>query len=1500
MAASEGVGPTQGEGLGDLAGVWKEWVPLNPLLDQLPQQFQRGLTSSDLHLTCVAALPHHLVLGTNVGLVYLAHLPSANLMRLYCENSALPVSCVAGVRTVDDMVAAGSEDGTITIFQLPRVTLDTTSSLNLGFTLGGSKGGVGVRPTVKRFTVGRVHQAQVLCLTWSRNGMRLFSGDAEGVVSVVDINYQTSECTARTLTREAASIVQLSYIYQHLAVSTRERAVVYSLATGTACQVGQKPRKHPGPFGCLWSPCHSQSDLVLYTARPGLRFWSATSQGEVLNTHIIKDLPPSTQAILLNPVKEKVRDGEGYSFGILHIMGTSLIVSHTSHWIFLIDIASLRVLTYSGQFRDIRSVAVSDEEIFVLEGGRSLSCLSVKPLKLGERKLRSGLGNITYPQSNNLRDLGTRLANQGSGLIDHITRVGNIVAARMTEHSGSSIITGQVIKPKTDEQQSSVSSSGPQTGDREAEGSQSVCQDSDLRRQKAGHLRSSSSGNVQVGSSSLDIGGSSIQPRMVQSFNIFPSLLSSSSIIPSTSSSIIATLGKTPPLLDVSVMGEEKVPGDFEEIVTGAQIIAPEGTENDPIVLKDRSGKKKKSRKTDINTSQDTMSIKSSESSDQSSSPPFVCHSDTHQFLPTTNQDLAESSEGTGGETGGSEASSSVTSGSNGQRCDGTLDVGKQGASVCGSDSASASPLHTGGESRSAGDGSEDIHCPIDITLDPLDTRPYDDFKHTIEKKESFLADILGLECLKMDHEHHDRDESEGVPRLRLNREVSLESTSCSTPSTVKELSPAPDSSSGDFYAQYLRNISLSSVESGMESHAQATEDTNSLNADNRSSEGSDDVERLLSNLSEDRTSCLSYGPPSGSSILSLGNRVQGESLGMGGCDGREGAASVCESKDGLTVVNNSSEIADVSWSYTASDTQECQEYEEETLAGGWLKQRLPSDVMNLSTSKSAFVFIDSHGCLYHRNELAENKAWQKVRVAAKATQVSLSPSGHVTWVRFGGSAFASRSLVEGVGTRLTPVAKGVQDMSVDEEFSWYIDIQGQVYVRPSLGCGSPSLVSTEGLDLVRVVCQDRVVWALDRDGTLVFRIGVSSQSPTGHAWAKTEGPGEEGGVAALALGPKGRAWVVGGHGGVYFRLGVTARHPQGKDLHWWQVVTSQYMLEGGGEGVLLTTSSEGVFLADPTSDCFLHHPLHSTGHWWGGVGEGVWSTLCAEGMYQQSGALACLSPLGQLFLLNPSTNTIVPLELPMNQCVLCVSQRPEAMWVLTSGGHVYVRAGLSATSVLGSHWLTLDLSQIGDIELCHVSCGMEVVWGVDTRGGVYMRQGPLTPTPAISLPPAWIEVDPTPLKGNAVFTKVYVGMKLHMVWGVDSCQRVYVREAIFPELPIGLSWVPVPGINALHLSISEDMVYALTPSGHVYRRLGVTETNYIGDAWERVPGNLAKISTTTDNQLWGLDTSGHIIRHEMVDTADYDDTDPSSTTLHFPIAPRLSESSETSDWEVV
>lgn len=199
----------------------------------------------------------------------------------------------------------------------------------------------------------------------------------------------------------------------------------------------------------------------------------------------------------------------------------------------------------------------------------------------------------------------------------------------------------------------------------------------------------------------------------------------------------------------------------------------------------------------------------------------------------------------------------------------------------------------------------------------------------------------------------------------------------------------------------------------------------------------------------------------------------------------------------------------------------------------------------------------------------------------------------------------------------------------------------------------------------------------------------------------------------------------------------------------------------------------------------------------------------------------------------------------------------------------------------------------------------------MDTRGGVYMRQGPLTPCLTQALPPAWIQVEPS-VGTHVEFTKVFVGSRLHLVWALDTCLRVYVRQAIFPELPVGLSWVLVPGLAATHLSISEDQVVALTPRGEVFRRMGVSANNFIGDAWVRVPGRLAGLSVTTDNTLWGLNACGHLCKHHSrevdcfttasTSTNEDPSTDPDPTTT-ITTAERLhtiSLSSETEDWEVL
>lgn len=411
-----------------------------------------------------------------------------------------------------------------------------------------SKGMMAVQPSVKRFTVGNIHSVRITSLTWSRNGMRLFSGDAEGVVSVVDINYPTSECTARKLLKETSSITQLSYIYQHLAVSTLERALIYSLAEGRIQQVGQKPRRCFGLFGCVWSPTATCSDAVLYTSRPGLRFWSATSEGKVSLTHIIKELPERAKAHLLNPCLEKPQEGEKFSFGLLYTLGVSHIVSYNTHWLFVIDVNSSKVLTFTGQFRHITGIAVSDQEIFVLEGSRNVACLSIKPLGIGEKRTPPSIINNPFPETQNLREIGSRIVTRGSGLIEHIARVSSSVAAKVSEHANPSIVIGKEIR--NNQQQESCRGSpmacpSPQPLHRSQQpGSLASSSSIDMKRQKQGHQRSSSSGQVQ----DEDYVSSSgpIYPRMVHSVSsLIPSLLSSPLLI--------TGVGKTPPLISVNI-----------------------------------------------------------------------------------------------------------------------------------------------------------------------------------------------------------------------------------------------------------------------------------------------------------------------------------------------------------------------------------------------------------------------------------------------------------------------------------------------------------------------------------------------------------------------------------------------------------------------------------------------------------------------------------------------------------------------------------------------------------------------------------------------------------------------------------------------------------------------------------------------------------------------------------------------------------------------------------
>jgi len=84
------------------------------------------------------------------------------------------------VNSVEYMVAAGCANGQVSIFQIQK---ELPRDLDLVAPCTRS------RP-IERYTIRDLHKCVVSCCEWSKNGMKLYSGDRQGVVVLTEFDYQ--------------------------------------------------------------------------------------------------------------------------------------------------------------------------------------------------------------------------------------------------------------------------------------------------------------------------------------------------------------------------------------------------------------------------------------------------------------------------------------------------------------------------------------------------------------------------------------------------------------------------------------------------------------------------------------------------------------------------------------------------------------------------------------------------------------------------------------------------------------------------------------------------------------------------------------------------------------------------------------------------------------------------------------------------------------------------------------------------------------------------------------------------------------------------------------------------------------------------------------------------------------------------------------------------------------------------------------------------------------
>ena len=344
---------------------YREFSPLDHLVSRVPHLGRLGRQQD---LTSLTASPDFLALGTSCGSVYWYSRREDSLQRLDCWSHHTAVTCLALVETTDLMLAAGSEQGDLTIFQIPKPVLP---DIGLPFP--------GTVQDIQEFSIRNVHTgSSISALCWATNGERLFSGDTGGrlVMSVVDFFKNTVQTSVMSV--EPGEVRALSYLHRTLLVSSAgETAVVELGLTGLA---ERRVKVAAGETERPLASCLLQAGV----GRPGLRCLLVMPGNSVMVTNtagtLHSSLPvsqllarPQPEIPVINPVSiAREEDGQCENIRVLSAQDqTVLLWSKTC--LHLVSLVTGSVVASCRSLRNILDLAVtSSGEILVLETPRSV------------------------------------------------------------------------------------------------------------------------------------------------------------------------------------------------------------------------------------------------------------------------------------------------------------------------------------------------------------------------------------------------------------------------------------------------------------------------------------------------------------------------------------------------------------------------------------------------------------------------------------------------------------------------------------------------------------------------------------------------------------------------------------------------------------------------------------------------------------------------------------------------------------------------------------------------------------------------------------------------------------------------------------------------------------------------------------------------------------------------------------------------------------------------
>ena len=181
---------------------------------------------------------------------------------------------------------------------------------------------------------------------------------------------------------ESYDIVQLCVYQSHLLVSTLYRSIVCEReqTRWRITEVGQIDRNVMGEFGAAYIHEEEYKLPKIIACRPDQQFWITDTNGLVERSLNLKDSLSNRsmwEIPLLNPTRYS--ENSVHSFGVVIIYRENLVITYDEAALYVLNLTELKIVAIAKGFRKILSVNVCGNEIFVLEGSRSLIRLAPNP-----------------------------------------------------------------------------------------------------------------------------------------------------------------------------------------------------------------------------------------------------------------------------------------------------------------------------------------------------------------------------------------------------------------------------------------------------------------------------------------------------------------------------------------------------------------------------------------------------------------------------------------------------------------------------------------------------------------------------------------------------------------------------------------------------------------------------------------------------------------------------------------------------------------------------------------------------------------------------------------------------------------------------------------------------------------------------------------------------------------------------------------------------------------